>query len=121
MRWTFKESGVLRVANVSHHRVGESIARHEYTITDDIIYKIDIVEKDENGVWRDYIAEDIQLELVRIDPFIRRNLKFKGGSFYHKLDLVFRPRLRDADEAARRLRGFQIGCGLPSNWLYLRI
>ncbi|VDM27032.1 unnamed protein product, partial [Hydatigera taeniaeformis] len=80
-RWAFKESGVLRVANVSHHRVGESTARHEYTITDEIVYKIDIVEKAANGVWHDYVAEDIQLELVRIDPFIRRNLQF-GGRFF---------------------------------------
>ncbi|VDK40331.1 unnamed protein product [Taenia asiatica] len=87
LRWTFKESGVLRVANVSHHRVGESTARHEYTITDDIVYKIDIVEKDKNGVWRDYVAEDIQLELVRIDPFIRRNLKFKDHGYEMRMKL----------------------------------
>lgn len=78
LKWNFKESGVLRVANVSHHKVGESYARHEYTITDEIVYKIDIEEKDENGIWRAYKASDVQLELVRIDPFIRRNLKFKG-------------------------------------------
>ncbi|KAL5969885.1 Dolichyl-diphosphooligosaccharide--protein glycosyltransferase 48 kDa subunit [Taenia solium] len=87
LQWTFKESGVLRVANVSHHRVGESTPRHEYTITDDIIYKIDIVEKDKNGVWRDYVAEDIQLELVRIDPFIRRNLQFKNHGYEMRMKL----------------------------------
>ncbi|CDS37961.1 dolichyl diphosphooligosaccharide protein [Echinococcus multilocularis] len=87
LRWTFKESGVLRVANVSHHRVDELIARHEYTITDEIIYRIDIAEKDESGVWQDYVAEDIQLELVRIDPFIRRNLKFKGHGYEMRMKL----------------------------------
>ncbi|KAL5104657.1 Dolichyl-diphosphooligosaccharide--protein glycosyltransferase 48 kDa subunit [Taenia crassiceps] len=74
LRWTFKEAA-------------ESAARHEYTIMDDIVYKIDIVEKDANGVWRDYVAEDIQLELVRIDPFIRRNLPFRNHGYEMRMKL----------------------------------
>ncbi|KAM7539078.1 hypothetical protein Aperf_G00000051454 [Anoplocephala perfoliata] len=87
LRWTFHESGDLRVANVSHHKVGESFPRREYTITDEIVYKIDIEEKDVNGVWRDYVAKDVQLELIRIDPFIRRNLEFKDHSYEMQMKL----------------------------------
>ncbi|VDL20211.1 unnamed protein product [Hymenolepis diminuta] len=87
LRWTFQESGVLRVANVTHHKVGESFPRREYTITDEIVYKIDIEVKDENGVWRDYVAKDVQLELVRIDPFIRRYLEHKDHTYEMKMKL----------------------------------
>ncbi|VDD81948.1 unnamed protein product [Mesocestoides corti] len=86
-RWTFKESGVLRVRNTSHHKIGESSPRREYTITDDIIYKIDIEIKDEDGVWREYVANDVQVELIRIDPFIRRNLQFKDHAYETQMKL----------------------------------
>lgn len=77
-RWTFKESGVLRVRNVSHHKVGESIARTEYTITDDIVYTIDIETKTADDIWEDFVAKDVQVELIRIDPFIRMTMPLKG-------------------------------------------
>ncbi|VDN99037.1 unnamed protein product [Rodentolepis nana] len=87
LRWNFQESGVLRISNVTHYKVGESFPRREYTITDEIIYKIDIEEKDENGFWRDYVANDVQLELIRIDPFIRRYLKHTGHTYEMKMQL----------------------------------
>lgn len=36
-RWVFKEAGVLRVGDVTHHRVGESAPPAAYTITDLVV------------------------------------------------------------------------------------
>lgn len=36
-RWVFKEAGVLRVGDVTHHRVGDSAPPAAYTITDLVV------------------------------------------------------------------------------------
>merc|ERR1712080_604349 len=71
--WTFKRSGVLRVVEVSHHLAGESTPPVAYTVEEDVVYKIKI-EEFANGVWRPFIAKDVQLEFFRTDPFTRSYL-----------------------------------------------
>nr|CAG4647873.1 EOG090X05EE [Moina brachiata] len=73
-RWVFKEEGVLRVGKVSHHKGGEKEAPQFYTIIETMVYEIEI-EKLEKDKWVPFDAEDIQLEFVRIDPFVRTTLK----------------------------------------------
>ncbi|RWS15322.1 Dolichyl-diphosphooligosaccharide--protein glycosyltransferase subunit-like protein [Dinothrombium tinctorium] len=82
-KWVFKEEGVLRVGIVEHHIAGEKEAPAFYTIMDDVVYSIEI-EKLQNGVWVPYEADDVQLEFVRIDPFVRTSLKKEGKKFVAK-------------------------------------
>lgn len=79
-RWVFKEEGVLRVGKVEHHRVGEKQPPQSYTIMDNVVFSIEI-EKLLDGKWVPYDANDVQLEFVRIDPFVRIPLKKKGGKY----------------------------------------
>ncbi|XP_011355818.1 dolichyl-diphosphooligosaccharide--protein glycosyltransferase 48 kDa subunit [Pteropus vampyrus] len=79
-RWVFKEEGVLRVGPVSHHRVGETAPPNAYTVTDLVEYSI-VIEQLSNGRWVPFDGDDIQLEFVRIDPFVRTFLKKKGGKY----------------------------------------
>ncbi|OCT71102.1 hypothetical protein XELAEV_18038011mg [Xenopus laevis] len=79
-RWVFKEEGVLRVGEVSHHRVGESSPPSAYTVTDLVEYSI-VIEKLSDGKWVPFDGDDIQLEFVRIDPFVRTFLKKNGGKY----------------------------------------
>jgi len=79
-KWVFQETGVLRVKSVFHHKVGEKQPPREYTITDDVEYTIEIEEM-KDGKWVPYSANDVQLEFVRIDPFVRTTLKGNGGKF----------------------------------------
>merc|ERR1712080_651372 len=84
--WTFKRSGVLRVVEVSHHLAGESTPPVAYTVEEDVVYKIKI-EEFANGVWRPFIAKDVQLEFFRIDPFTRSYLTpSEDGVFNIKVD-----------------------------------
>lgn len=80
-RWVFKESGVLRLSNVTHHKVGESDPPAAYTITEDLVYSVVIEELKSDGSWSPFSASDIQLEFVRIDPFVRTNLKRVGDHY----------------------------------------
>ncbi|XP_061525683.1 dolichyl-diphosphooligosaccharide--protein glycosyltransferase 48 kDa subunit [Phycodurus eques] len=79
-RWVFKEAGVLRVGEVSHHPVGESTPPAAYTVTDLVEYSI-VIEMLSEGQWVPFDGDDIQLEFVRIDPFVRTYLKKDDGIY----------------------------------------
>ncbi|CAG9862316.1 unnamed protein product [Phyllotreta striolata] len=80
-QWVFKEHGQLRVRSVKHHKEGEKDAPNDYTIMENVVYtiEIDILEK---GQWKPFTATDVQLEFVRIDPFVRTTLKRKPAGQY---------------------------------------
>uniref|UniRef100_A0A0N4ZMJ8 Dolichyl-diphosphooligosaccharide--protein glycosyltransferase 48 kDa subunit n=1 Tax=Parastrongyloides trichosuri TaxID=131310 RepID=A0A0N4ZMJ8_PARTI len=77
-KWVLQENGVLKVVSVKHNVVGEKEAPEMYTIMDNIEYTIKIEEKKE-GKWIPFTPTDVQLEFVRIDPFVRKTLKKKGN------------------------------------------
>ncbi|KOC61643.1 Dolichyl-diphosphooligosaccharide--protein glycosyltransferase 48 kDa subunit [Habropoda laboriosa] len=80
-RWVFKENGVIRVSSVHHYRVGESEPPAAYTIMDDVVYSTD-VQKLAGDKWIPYETNDLQLEFVRIDPFVRMTMKPVGNGRY---------------------------------------
>ena len=92
--WVFKEVGVLEVGKVSHFLISEGRGNVPvaYTIEDNIHYEIEIKELT-NGVWVPFKAADVQLEFVRIDPFvcIFMNRSTKTNMFYadYKLPDVY--------------------------------
>ncbi|XP_018025715.1 dolichyl-diphosphooligosaccharide--protein glycosyltransferase 48 kDa subunit isoform X2 [Hyalella azteca] len=73
-KWALKEAGVIRVVDVTHNKVGENSPPSEYTIKDDLEYHI-TVELLEDGKWKPFKTNDLQVEFVRIDPFVRTSLK----------------------------------------------
>lgn len=77
--WVFKENGVLRLSNITHHKVGETEPPAEYTITENVLYRA-VIEELKDGIWTGYVSDDVQLEFVRIDPFVRTTLKRVPGT-----------------------------------------
>lgn len=80
-KWVFGEVGQLRVASVQHHKAGERQPPAAYTITEPVVYTIEI-EQLVGGRWQPFQAADVQLEFVRIDPFVRTTLKAIGNGRY---------------------------------------
>lgn len=81
-QWVFKERGVLRAGEVTHHRVGDNTTPSAYTIEDNVIYTIDI-EEFSGEKWRPFQKKDVQLEFFRIDPFVCTFMnKTKDGKKY---------------------------------------
>lgn len=96
--WVFKEQGQLRVRSVTHHKAGEKLPPQSYTIMEDLvnmlcninyhfkneIFQVYTIEVDilEYGKWKPFVTNDIQLEFVRIDPFVRTTLKIKAPGQY---------------------------------------
>lgn len=79
--WVFGETGRLRVSSVRHVKEGEQEPPHAYTITEPVVYQIKIETLD-NGNWVPFKANDVQLEFVRIDPFVRTTLKMVQAGLY---------------------------------------
>lgn len=86
-KWVFGESGQIRVASVKHFKEGEKNAPSSYTILEPAVYTIEI-EQLINEQWKPFVANDVQLEFVRIDPFVRVTLKSIGsGKFQAKFKI----------------------------------
>jgi len=85
-KWVLKEEGVLRVRNVEHRKVGDRSAPESYTILENVIYKIQIEELS-NGKWSSFNGNDVQLEFIRIDPFVRTKLIKENNHYVAKFKL----------------------------------
>ena len=72
--WCFHEQGLLKLSNVRHHLVKDKTTPLAYTVTDEVEYLVTIEEL-VNGEWVPFDQGDVQLEFVRIDPFVRTFLK----------------------------------------------
>ncbi|KAI8090106.1 Dolichyl-diphosphooligosaccharide--protein glycosyltransferase subunit WBP1 [Gilbertella persicaria] len=73
-KWTFQEKSVLKVIGHSHHKQNETEQLDWYRVKDDIVYRVDIAEyKDDE--WVSFKADDVQLEIIMLDPYIRTTLK----------------------------------------------
>lgn len=79
-QWVFKEKGVLKVGEVKHHKKGETSPPDFYIILEQVQYSIEISEL-KNDKWVPFEGKDVQLEFVRIDPFVRTTLKSTNGKF----------------------------------------
>lgn len=72
--WCFHETGVLRLSNVRHHLVKDKSQPQAYTVTDEVEY-LATIEELVDGKWQPFNGQDVQLEFVRIDPFVRTSMK----------------------------------------------
>jgi len=79
-KWAFKESGVVRVSNISHHKQnGPEPAM--YTVKDVIVYSAR-VEEWAGDRWAPFKSDQVQLEVSMLDPYIRTNLAHDGKGVY---------------------------------------
>lgn len=76
--WVFKQRGVLRARNIQHYLTADKATPKFYTVKEDVTYNIHFDEF-VHGRWVPFNGTDVQLEFVRIDPFVRTTLKNKGG------------------------------------------
>lgn len=84
--WVFQQRGVLRTGAVTHHKVGESEAPAAYTILDQVHYGIVVEEMGTDGEWSAYESDDVQMEFVRIDPFVRTKLALDKPASTYQVD-----------------------------------
>eukprot|EP01135_Chromosphaera_perkinsii_P001484 Nk52_evm13s179 gene=Nk52_evmTU13s179 len=72
--WAAQEAGVLRIRDIKHNVVGELEAPVTYTCRDMVIFSA-VIEERVGGKWTHFQGNDVQLEFVRVDPFVRLGLQ----------------------------------------------
>eukprot|EP00884_Botryococcus_braunii_P008365 jgi/Botrbrau1/1752/Bobra.0217s0010.1 len=80
-RWAFQQSGKLRASSLRHAKEGEKESLPIYRIKDTLDVSLDLHTL-ENGVWVPYKAEDVQLEYVMLDPYVRQTLAHDNQGTY---------------------------------------
>ncbi|CAF4124843.1 unnamed protein product, partial [Rotaria sordida] len=76
--WVFKQRGVLRARNIRHYLKQDKTTPSFYTIKNDLVFNVQFDEF-VHGKWMPFNGTDVQLEFVRIDPFVRTTMKNNGG------------------------------------------
>jgi len=80
-KWVFAERGVLRFRDIQLKKVNPGAYPDVFTINDTIHYSI-VIEEKQGSKWVPYKGEDVQLEIIMLDPYVRVPLKSKGdGNF----------------------------------------
>lgn len=75
-QWIFQERGVLRSFGLGHALANQSVAEilpTTYRVKNDVTFEISL-QQYEHGKWKPYVASDVQLELIMLDPYIRTTL-----------------------------------------------
>jgi oligosaccharyltransferase complex subunit beta len=82
--WTINKKGVLRTSQITHFETARPQAKGyleaEYSVNDTIHYSIDIEEWD-GQAWRPFTSPGVYLEFVMLDPYVRRFLESKAGTY----------------------------------------
>ncbi|KAJ3996614.1 oligosaccharyl transferase beta subunit [Lentinula boryana] len=74
--WAFQERGVLRIDEVTHHKVNQTGPVEMYTTNDEIVYTTRISSfNPSTKKWERYSGlKDLQLEFTMLDPHVRTAL-----------------------------------------------
>eukprot|EP00270_Netrium_digitus_P003849 TRINITY_DN14660_c0_g1_i1.p1 TRINITY_DN14660_c0_g1~~TRINITY_DN14660_c0_g1_i1.p1 ORF type:complete len:445 (-),score=110.05 TRINITY_DN14660_c0_g1_i1:187-1521(-) len=86
-KWTLHERGHLKAVNLSHHKVGEKEESSAYRVTDHVEFSVEIYEW-RDGKWQPYAADDVQVQLYMMSPYVRLNLQHDyQGKFFTTLQV----------------------------------
>lgn len=83
--WTFQEYGKIRSRDAMHRLLDLSgpVNPNRYTVKEIVRYEVVLEQYSlKMGSWEPYVADDVEFQLVRLDPFIRTRLETKGDGLY---------------------------------------
>lgn len=75
-KWLFQERGVLRAFDLRHSLANQSasdILPTMYRVKNEVSFGVSL-QWYADGQWTPYVADDVQLELIMLDPYIRTTL-----------------------------------------------
>lgn len=81
LKWALSQKGVLRASPIRHRIIGGEVSPPLYRINDDVEVAVDINECGESGC-KGYKADDVQIEFVMLDPYIRSTLVPQGNGTF---------------------------------------
>ncbi|PNH04740.1 Dolichyl-diphosphooligosaccharide--protein glycosyltransferase subunit [Tetrabaena socialis] len=79
--WAFQERGVLVASNLRHHLLGSDEQPAGYRVNDEVEFAVDVMEVT-GGVAKPYKVDDLQVEFVMLNPYIRLPLQHDGQGVF---------------------------------------
>ncbi|KAJ2355038.1 oligosaccharyl transferase glycoprotein complex, beta subunit [Coemansia sp. RSA 2618] len=70
--WVLQEKSVLRASSLRHALATGERPEH-YRVSSDVVFEVDLAEFRKDA-WHAYNADDVQLELTMLDPYVRTTL-----------------------------------------------
>lgn len=84
IKWTFRETGVIRVKSMTYHGEGVDHKETLFNVGEKLYFSAEVEEfNSDSGLWKPYVASDLQVELVMLDPWVRTTLVKGQGNSYH--------------------------------------
>ncbi|BFZ53118.1 oligosaccharyl transferase glycoprotein complex, beta subunit [Savitreella phatthalungensis] len=80
-QWCFQERGVIRATDLRHSLANQSasdILPTTYRVKNDVAFGISLSQWS-GSAWTPYLADDVQLELIMLDPYIRKTFDRPTG------------------------------------------
>jgi oligosaccharyltransferase complex subunit beta len=78
--WAFGHAGVLRARNLRYSTDRAGAAEDGFRVKDEISFAVDLQAWDGGrGAWGEYAADDVQLEFVMLNPWVRVRLAAVGN------------------------------------------
>lgn len=72
--WAFQEKAMLKLQRVHYHLLqSKEIKAHEFRVKEEIEYEIDLSQW-KDGAFVPFLANDLQVEAVMLDPYVRKTL-----------------------------------------------
>lgn len=86
-QWCFHQTGVIRVEKTEHSLAKDSTLSPEYyTVMEECLFSVTISELVERE-WVPFKGQDVQMDFVRIDPFVRQTMVNHGGKLTAKFTI----------------------------------
>lgn len=81
LTWVFQQKSVLKSSKIRHRIIGGEVQPSVYRIKDDVEVSVDI-EECTGSTCTPYDGTDVQIELVMLDPYIRKTLTNLGNGTF---------------------------------------
>lgn len=83
MKWVLQKRGLVRVKSMSYHGIDANHKETLFNVGEKLFFSAEIEEFNEKSQeWKPYVTDDLQVELVMLDPWVRTTLVKGQGSTY---------------------------------------
>lgn len=75
LHWVLKQNGMIRLVNMNYHGEGVDTKERLFNVGENIHFEAELEEYDaKREHWQPFITNDLQIELVMLDPWVRTTL-----------------------------------------------
>lgn len=83
LKWVLQKRGLVRVKSMSYHGLDADHKETLFNVGEKLFFSAEVEELNaKSQEWQPYVTDDLQVELVMLDPWVRTTLVKGPGSTY---------------------------------------